>query len=191
MTKSGLPLKYWEDAVQTIIYTQNLISSSWQPKLIPAEAWFGKCQDVSYLRPFGTTAYKHVLLDLNLSKLLPRSVKVSLLGYFGQEGYKLLDQKTGVVFKSRDIIFKESITHLAEQTMCTSFSENNNPFQYYSIQNIEIKDSESHRSEYQTQNNQTRGELLQQVAPRPLPTSMLYDDQENCTMQHATRETTN
>jgi len=35
------------------------------------------------------------------------------------------------------------------------------------------------------------GELLQQVAPRPLPTSMLYDDQGNYTMQHATRETTN
>jgi len=102
-----------------------------------------------------------------------------------------LDQKTRVVFKSRDIIFKEGITHLAEQTMCTSFSEDNNSFQYYSIQKIEIKDSKSHRSEYQTQNNQTREELLQQVAPRPLPTSMLYDDQENCTMQHTTRETTN
>jgi len=91
---------------------------------------------------------------------LPRSVKVSLLGYFGQEGYKLLDQKTGVVFKSRNIIFKEGITHLAEQTMYTSFSEDNNPFQYYSIQNIEIKDSESHRSEYQTQKNQTRGDVM-------------------------------
>jgi len=91
IAKSELPLKYWADAVQTIIYTQNLILFSQQPKLILVEAWFGKCQDISYLRPFGTIAYEHVLLDLNLSKLLPRSVKVFLLGYFGQEGYKLLD----------------------------------------------------------------------------------------------------
>jgi len=88
-------------------------------------------------------------------------------------------------------MFEEGITHLAEQTMCTSFLEDNNPFQHYLIQNIEIKGSESHRSEYQTQDDQTRGELLQQVVPRPLPTSMLHDDQGNCTMQHATREITN
>jgi len=75
--------------------------------------------------------------------------------------------------------------------MYAGFLEDNNPFQHYSTQNIEMKGSESHRSETQTQDDQTRGELLQQVAPRPFPTSILHDNQENYTMQHITRETTN
>jgi len=82
MAESGLLLKFWADTVQTIVYTQNFISSSQQLKLVPAEAWFWKHQDVSHLRPFRTTAYAYIPLDLNLSKLSSRSVKVSLLGYF-------------------------------------------------------------------------------------------------------------
>jgi len=39
--------------------------------------------NISHLRPFGTMAYAYIPLDLSLSKLMPRSVKVSLLGYFG------------------------------------------------------------------------------------------------------------
>jgi len=112
-----------------IVYTQNFIPSSQHPKIVPAEAWFGKHQDIFHLRPFGTTAYTYILLDLNLSKLLPRLVKVSLLGYFGWEGYKLLDRKTGAVFKSRDVIFEEGITHLAKQPTPTVFSEDNDLFQ--------------------------------------------------------------
>jgi len=51
-------------------------------------------------------------LDLNQSKLNPRLVKTVLLGYFGHNGYKLLDKSTGAIFKSRDVIFEEGITHL-------------------------------------------------------------------------------
>ena len=42
MAESGMALKYWANAVQTIVYVQNFISSSQQPKTIPAEVWFGK-----------------------------------------------------------------------------------------------------------------------------------------------------
>jgi len=67
-------------------------------------------------------------LDLNLSKLNPRSVKTALLGYFGHNGYKLLDKSTGTVFKSQDVIFKEGTTHLAKQPTPVVFYDNNNPF---------------------------------------------------------------
>jgi len=40
---------------------------------------------------------------------------VSLLDYFGREGYRVFNQRTGVVFKSQDIIFNERVTHLATQ----------------------------------------------------------------------------
>jgi len=42
MAESGLPMKYWADAVQTMVYIRNLIPSSRQPHSIPAELWYGK-----------------------------------------------------------------------------------------------------------------------------------------------------
>ena len=114
LAESELPVKYWADAIRTMVYTQNLLPNPRQPKTIPAKLWTERRQDVSHLRPFGCTSYAHVLLDLNQSKLNPRLVKTALLGYFGRDGYKLLEKNTGAIFKSRDVIFKEEITHLAK-----------------------------------------------------------------------------
>ena len=41
MAESGLPIKYWADAMQTVVYIWNLLSNFQQPKIIPAELWFG------------------------------------------------------------------------------------------------------------------------------------------------------
>jgi len=95
LAESGLPVKYWADAVQTIVYTQNLLPNPRQPIIILAELWTGRHQDISYLQSFGCTSYTHVPLDLNQSKLNPRSVKTALLGYFGHDEYKLLNKSTG------------------------------------------------------------------------------------------------
>jgi len=100
LAESGMPTKYWADAVHTVVYTQNYTPFSCQPKIILAEVWFGQRQNISHLRPFGATGYAHIPLDLNMSKLSPRSVKVSLLGYHGRNGYKLIDKSTGTIYKS-------------------------------------------------------------------------------------------
>ena len=100
MAESGMAREYWANAVQTIVYVQNFIPFLQQPKTIPAETWFGKQQDISHLRPFRSTAYTHIPQDLNLHKFSARSVQVLLLGYFGHDGYKLLDKSTGAVFRS-------------------------------------------------------------------------------------------
>jgi len=115
LAESGLPMKYWADAVWTVVYIWNLLPNSRQSKAIPAELWTRQHQDISYLWPFGYTSYAHIPLDLSFSKLNPRSVKTALLGYFGYNRYKLLDKNTSTIFKSRDIIFKEEITHLVKQ----------------------------------------------------------------------------
>ena len=94
MAESGLPLKYWADAVKTAIYVRNFIPLSRRPRVVPAETWYRKCQDVSHLCPFGTTAYAHVPAELNTSKLHTKSLKVYLIGYYGHKAYKLLDQST-------------------------------------------------------------------------------------------------
>jgi len=83
IAESEIPLKYWTETTQAVIYMQNFVPSSRRPRCIPAELWHGKQQDVLYLHLFGTIVYAHIPSELNLSKLYPRSAKVSLLGYFG------------------------------------------------------------------------------------------------------------
>ena len=63
-----------------------------------------------------------------MSKLYPRSVKTSLLGYFGRGGYKLLDKQTGSVFRSRDVIFIEGNTNYATQSVHIDINDTNDPF---------------------------------------------------------------
>jgi hypothetical protein len=111
LADSGLPQKYWADAIQTAAYTHNFIPPSNSPPSIPAELWAGKRQDVSHLCPFGSTSYAHVPNEVSPSKLLPHSVKLTLVGYFGHMGYKLLDCATGRMYKSRDVIFEENLPH--------------------------------------------------------------------------------
>ena len=177
MAESGMPMKYWADAVQTTIYTRNLVPSSRRPGSIPAELWFGKRQDILHLRPFGTTAYAHILLDLNLSKLYPRSVKVSLLGYFGRELYKLLERASGTIFKSRDVIFEEGITHFSSQPKPTIFSEDNDPFVYK--QNPEKPPEIGTANKRDPEKDQSNNNpLFQGIAPRPMPISDLHKDEE-------------
>jgi len=130
MAESGLPLKYWANTIQTVIYTKNLMPNNQQPKTIPAELWSGLHQDISHFQPFSCTTYAHVPLDLNLPKLNPRSVKTVLLGYFGHNSYKLLDKSTGKVFKSQDIIFEERVTYLARQPLPTVITNDNDMFIY-------------------------------------------------------------
>jgi len=108
LADSGLPQKFWADAVNTAIYTQNFIPASRSPSIIPATAWSGQRQDISHLRPFGSTAYAHIPPEVSPSKLAPCSVKLTMIGYYNRSGYKLLDRTTGAVFKSRDVIFEES-----------------------------------------------------------------------------------
>jgi len=98
-----------------MVYVWNLVPSSWWPHVIPAELWYEKWQDMSHLRPFGTTAYAHIPVDLNLSKLYPQSVKTVFLGYFSWDGYKLLDRETSSIFHPHNVIFEEGITHFTTQ----------------------------------------------------------------------------
>ncbi|KAF7778932.1 hypothetical protein Agabi119p4_3277 [Agaricus bisporus var. burnettii] len=119
LADSGLPQKYWADAVQTAAYIRNFTPPANNPSHIPAELWSGLRQSVSHLRPFGSTAYAHIPVEIHNSKLSPRSVKLTLVGYYGHTGYKLLDRTTGAAYKSRDVIFEETRPHLSTDKIIT------------------------------------------------------------------------
>jgi len=66
-------------------------------------------------------------MDLNISKLQLQSVWVTLLGYNGRNGYKLLDRSTGAIFLLRDVIFEEETTYLAQLSIPTVIIKDENP----------------------------------------------------------------
>jgi len=165
MAESGMVLKYWADAISTVVYVQNLIPSSQQPSTIPAELWFRQRQNVSHLHPFGATAYTHIPSDLNLSKLFPQSVKVALLGYFGHDSYKLLEKNTGAVFRSHDVIFEEGTTHYAKQPTPISFTDENNPFPYRPSNQTQVSSENRSNDTMDKLDQELIGPPLQVIAP--------------------------
>jgi len=99
--------------------------------------------------------------------LNPRLVKTVLLGYFGHNGYKLLDKSTGAIFKSRDVIFEEGITHLAKQSTPTVLSDDNDLFATRLQQNSNVdivKDNPKPEPILPTHG----------IVPRSLPSSELH-----------------
>jgi hypothetical protein len=119
LADSGLPQKYWADAVQTGVYMRNFIPLTHNPSAILAERWEHHQQDISHLCPFGSTAYAHIPVEISPSKLSPCSVKLTLVGYYNHTSYKLLDCATGVAYKSHNIIFEESKPHLSTDPIVT------------------------------------------------------------------------
>jgi len=179
LAESGLALKYWAEAVLTVVYVWNFIPSSRNPGNIPGEIWTGRRQDVVHLRPFGATVYAHIPSDLNLSKLFPRSVKVSLLEYYGHNGYKLLERSTGTIFKSRDIIFEEGETHYAKQPTSVIFTDNTDPFPYQRHNSNSVPDNVDIPSTSTIPKETLMKTIPQEIAPQPLPITELHENREH------------
>jgi len=88
-----------------------------------------------------------------------------LLGYFGHNGYKLLEKNTGAIFRSRDVMFKEGITHYARQPTPISFTDKNNPFPYRPSNQIQVIEKDrNHRMERELEQEPV-GPSLQVIVP--------------------------
>ena len=102
---SGLPKKFWNEAVQCAAYVLNRCPTR-ENTIIPAEKWYGKEADYSKLRTFGCIAYLHIP-DQKRKKLDVKSRTCVFVGYAPQ-GYRLWDLETEQIVIGRDIRFDES-----------------------------------------------------------------------------------
>jgi hypothetical protein len=59
LTGSGMPKKFWAEAVTTAAYLINRSPSSYVVLKKPMEAWSGAKQDYSGLKIFGSLTYAH------------------------------------------------------------------------------------------------------------------------------------
>ena len=110
MTQAGLPDKYWAEAVATAVYLRNcVLTRSLSERMTPYEKWYGRKPDLSHLKVFGCMAYAYIPDIHRNGKLSKKAEKLRFVGYSLQtKGYRLINEDTGRVVISRDVIFNES-----------------------------------------------------------------------------------
>lgn len=104
---SNLDHKFWAEAACTAAHLINVSPSKRLSGKTPDEAWSGKKVSLKHLRVFGCEAFAHVD-KVKRNKLEPKSKRCIFLGY-ESSGYRLYDLTKKEVFRSRDVVFNESV----------------------------------------------------------------------------------
>lgn len=115
MSQSGLPLKYWGEAIKTSAYLINRMPSKKIGRKTPFFLLQGSDPQYDHLRVFGCLCF--ATNNENKTKFENRATKGVLLGYFHQrKGYEILDIDKGTLFTNRDVTFVENNFPFLEHT---------------------------------------------------------------------------
>ena len=108
---TGLPLQFWVDSVNIVVYLINRGPSSDLDGGIPEDAWTSKKVNYSFLRNFGCEAFVHIDKE-NRSKLQAKSKKCTFIGNMVDDfDYRLWDYENQKIIKSRDVVFSENVMY--------------------------------------------------------------------------------
>lgn len=115
LIESGLQQELWGEAVLTANFLRNRALSA-SKEGTPYEMFFNKKPDVSFLRPFGSTAYVHVPKEKRSGKLAARSETGRMVGYLSEgAGYRIYIPDEGRFIHSRNITFNEDYKDIPPQ----------------------------------------------------------------------------
>ena len=88
-----VPLQFWDDVVDNVVYVINRVPSSALNDGISEEVWKSKKVNYSFLRTFGCEAFVHID-KYDREKLEDKSKKCTFVGYGVDDfGYRLWDLK--------------------------------------------------------------------------------------------------
>eukprot|EP00253_Pinus_taeda_P007037 PITA_07037 len=108
---AGLPLKFWVDAVDIVVYLIKRGPSSSLDGGILKEAWIGKKVNYSFLKIFGCEASVHINKE-NRTKLEAKSKKCTFIGYGVNDfGYRFYDYEKHKIIRIRVVIFNEKVLY--------------------------------------------------------------------------------
>jgi hypothetical protein len=108
---AGLPLQFWADDVNTVVYLIKKGPSISLDGRIPEEEWTGKKVNYSFLKIFGCEAFVHIDKE-NRTKLEAKSKKCTFIGYGVNDfGYRLWDYENKNIIRSRDVIFNKKVMY--------------------------------------------------------------------------------
>ena len=106
LISSGLPNKFWAEAVAYSVYIRNRCFSKSNP-VTAYESWFQRKPDMSGIRTFGVEAFA---LDPMAGKLDPQSNQGVLIGICEtQKAYRIFLPKTQKIIISRHVTFNENV----------------------------------------------------------------------------------
>ena len=102
------PNAIWAELMSTIIYILNRTEKSSVEGVSPYELWMGKKPRIKNLRIVGSSWYVHVPAQKR-KKMDKKAVKGFLVGYDGQERYRIYIPNGYKVILSRDVQFQEKV----------------------------------------------------------------------------------
>ncbi|KAI4303074.1 hypothetical protein MLD38_038749 [Melastoma candidum] len=114
LVQSGLPTKFWADAVSTANFVVNRLPSSAINYDVPYELLYRKQFNYNILRPFGCLCFPYIG-HIAPHKLANRSVPCVFLGYSDlHKGFRCFDPVNGRLYTSRHVRFLEDHCRLLE-----------------------------------------------------------------------------
>lgn len=109
----NFPAAIWAELVSTAVYILNRTADS-VGGLSPFELWLQKKPRIKHLRIIGSSCYFHIPKE-NRKKMDKKATKGVLVGYDGDERYRIYVKESNQVFLSRDVIFHERLHECFEK----------------------------------------------------------------------------
>jgi Reverse transcriptase (RNA-dependent DNA polymerase)./Integrase core domain. len=106
LSDAKLPLSWWTELVDTVVYLKLRAPASILKKKTPFEMLYGKPPTLLHLRRIGSRAWVLIPKE-HRAKLGPRSSECRMLGYCEPNQYKLYEVHSGKTVFSRDVEFDE------------------------------------------------------------------------------------
>lgn len=100
------PAYLWAELISTSIYVLNRTGKSSVQGSSPYELWMNKKPRINHMRIIGSVCYAHIPVQKR-KKMDKKATKGYLVGYDGNERYRIYIKETGTVICSRDVIFEE------------------------------------------------------------------------------------
>ena len=119
----SMPLQFWGEAINTVVYVLNRISTRTLHGDTPYTKWYGVKPDVSYFRVFGSLCYAHVPKPLR-RKLDSKARECIFVGYcLTSKAYRFWCPRKKKILIARDVIFdEETSSHFSSQNSSSSSS---------------------------------------------------------------------
>lgn len=141
--QSGMDIKYWRDYVLIAIYLINKAPSSVLGGKTSFEVLHKKKPNYCHLKVFGFLAFAYILMSERQKFNAKTRRCVSLRYSFGTKGYKLLDEKTGEVIISKNVISHERVflykNILVNELESNTFVQDNTRDQTIGQDSLDIK----------------------------------------------------
>lgn len=107
------PASMWAELCQTAVYVLNRTGTSSEKGRTPWELWTGKRPRIKHLRVIGSACYVHIPSSKR-RKMDKKAVKGYLVGYDGEERYRVYIKEQHKVILCRDVVFQEKLKNCSE-----------------------------------------------------------------------------